>query len=352
MRIGIPQEIKVGETRVAVTPQGVSELVCLGHDILVQRGAGSRSGWTDSQFRRAGAKLTPSLKEIYRYAELICKVKEPQAQEIPLLKEGQALFSFLHLAGNPRLLKDLQKRKVVAIAYELIKRDDGHLPLLAPMSEVAGRMATLIGANLLRSDFNGKGILLSRVGKVPCGTVGVIGCGHVGQAAISVAYGLRAKVYAVDKDTKKLRALKKRYGKRLQVFPSNRANIHKVVRASDLLIGAVLIVGKRAPQVVTTTMVRAMSPGSVIVDVAIDEGGCVATSRPTPIDRPVFEKYGVLHCAVPNFPALVPQTASQLLASAVFPYLKKLAQHGWQKAIQKDRALSRGAPIILGEIVG
>jgi len=351
MRIGIPKETKSGETRVAVAPAGVRHLVKAGHEVCLQSGAGRYAGWSDTEYRNAGARIRRDLRSIYQRAELICKVKEPQSEEIPLLRKGQVLFTFLHLAGNRRLLKALQKRRVVALAYETVERSNGQRPLLNPMSEVAGRVAVLLGADFLRSDFGGKGILLSSVVGSSTGTVGIIGCGHVGQAALQSALGLGATVWAVDANPKKLASLRRTFGRKIRTFTATTSNLRKVVSSADLLIGAVLIAAKRPPRIITASMVKQMQPGSVIVDVAIDQGGCVATSRPTSIANPLYEKYGVLHCAIPNLPALVPRTASQLLATRVQPYLIKLAKFGWEEATRRDPSLRQGLNLVDGAIM-
>jgi len=336
VKIGIPQEIKSGETRVAVAPEGVATLVRGGHEVLVQRGAGRRSGWPDTEYRQAGAKLLSSLKEVFRRATLICKVKEPQAEEVRLLRKDQILFTFLHLGGNPRLLKALVKKKIIGISYDTVQTKQGDLPILAPMSEVAGRVATELGA---------------KFSKGTRGTVGVIGCGHVGRGAIAAARHLGAHILAVDKDRKKLQRLKQKYRSHLQTFTSDRPTLLKVICNSDLVIGAVLVPARRAPEVISAAMVKKMQPGSVIVDVAIDQGGCVATSRPTSIEKPFFKKYGVLHCAIPNLPALDPRTASPLLAAAVLPYLKKIADFGWEGAARRDSAIKKGLNLVQGRVV-
>lgn len=351
MRIGIPKEIKTGETRVAVSPDGVRALRRAGHQVFVQKGAGVLTGWSDAAYRKAGATILRTMHEVFRRADLICKVKEPQLQEIPLLRPGQILFTYLHLASSPQLIHALQRTKCVAIGYETIELVDGRLPLLEPMSDVAGRVAMLMGVGFLRSDHGGKGILLASPDSRYRGTVGILGCGHVGRAAMEVALALGANVYVVDRSPQKRAALRRRYGKRLKTFASNPKNIAAVAKASDILVGAVLLTGQRTPHLVTTAMVKRMEPGSVIIDVAIDQGGCVATSRVTPIDRPYFTKYGVIHSAIPNLPALAPRTASQLLSKRVLPYLKKLANNGWEKATRRNPALAKGLNVVMGEIV-
>lgn len=351
MRIGVPKEIKVGETRVAVSPKGVATLVQHGHDVFVQVGAGNKCGWSDLNYRDAGAKMLHDLESVYRRADLICKVKEPQPVEIPLLRKLVVLFTFFHFAGYPRLLSILRKKEIVAIAYETIETKGGKLPILAPMSEIAGSVSVLLGAEYLRSDRGGKGLLLAPTGKKPRTTVGIIGCGNVGEAAIRTALGFGASVIAADKDPVVLKKMNRRYGKKLEFSLAGKREIARLVRRSDLLIGAVLLHGRRAPRVVTRQMVCGMEKGSVIVDVSIDQGGCVETTRPTNIEEPIYRKYGVIHSAIPNMPALVPRTASRLLSEQVEPYLLKLADEGWEKATQKDPSLAKGLNLVGGEVV-
>lgn len=351
MRIGIPKEIKIGETRVAVSPEGVRTLIDKGHTVYLQHNAGQKAGWPDKLYCKVGARLVRDLSTVYRQSDLICKVKEVQTQEIPLLRSGQVLFTFLHLAGKPRLLKALCKKKIVAIAYETVETADGRRPILNAMSEIAGRVAGLIGANYLRKDLGGKGKLIAAVAGSAAATVGIIGCGHVGLAALESLRGLGADIIAVDKNPQKLDWLRKRYAKNLSTLPASTKNLHKLVRVSDLLIGAVLVPGRRAPHIVTEAMVKEMEVGSVIVDVAIDQGGCVATSRPSTIEKPIYRRHGVLHCAIPNLPALVPQTASPILAARVLPYLQRLANEGWESATTKHPALAKGLNLVEGKIV-
>lgn len=351
MIIGVPKEIKVGESRVAVSPLGAKRLVHAGHRVLVQSGAGKASGWPDTEYRQVGAHLVRTGQAIYRRAQLICKVKEPQPSEFALLKPDQVLFTFLHLAGDRKLMRRLQRSRITAIAYETVETAQGDLPILEPMSDIAGRIATLVGANLLRYGAGGKGKLLSPVAGSEPGMVVVIGCGHVGRAALATAVGLGARVCAVDINPKKLVRLQKIYRDRIETYRANRATLTRLLPKTDLLIGAVLVAAHRAPHVVDRELVHHMQPGSVIVDVAIDQGGCIETSRATSIDQPTFARYGVVHCAIPNMPALVPRTASQLLSDQVFPYLKRLADLGWERACQKYPDLKGGLNLLNGKIV-
>lgn len=351
MIIGVPKEIKVGESRVALAPQGVKKLVRKGHRILIQGGAGKASGWSDAEYRRAGAGLVRDAAKIYQTADLICKVKEPQASEMSQLRPGQILFTFLHFGGDPKLLKKVQKTGVTAIAYETVETSTGALPILEPMSDIAGRMAAQLGAGLLRYGDGGKGKLLSPVAGSGPGSALIIGCGHVGRAAVASFVGLGAAVTAVDINPGKLSRLREQYGKRLKTYPARPATVARLVGKTDVLIGAVLVAAHRAPHVITRAMVRHMQRGSVIVDVAIDQGGCVATSHPTSIEAPTFIQYGIVHCAIPNLPALVPRTASHLLCDRVFPYLKRIADVGWERACRKDPALKAGLNLVNGKIV-
>lgn len=351
MIIGVPKEIKIGESRVALSPVGVRRLVGKGHQILFQAGAGQASGWSDAEYRKAGVRIIRDAAVIYRRAALICKVKEPQAGEMRYLRAGQVLFTFLHLAGDHRLLRRLQQTGITALAYETVATVTGELPILEPMSDIAGRMAAQLGAGFLRYGTGGKGKLLSPVAGSAPGSAVIIGCGHVGRAALASLVGLGADVTAVDIDKAKLNQLSKHYGKRLKTCQARSSNIARLLRRTDLLIGAVLVAAHRAPHVVSRGMVRHMQRGSVIVDVAIDQGGCVATSHPTNIDDPTFLCHNVVHCAVPNLPALVPQTASGLLSERVLPYLQALADRGWERACKKNAALKAGLNLVNGKIV-
>lgn len=351
MIIGVPKEVKTGETRIAVAPQGVKRLIRKGHQILIETGAGQASGWSDADYRKVGASLVRNARVLYRKAQLICKVKEPQVVEMSYLQPGQILFTFLHFAGDRKLLRRVLGTGVTAIAYETVKKTNGELPILEPMSDIAGRMASQIGANLLRYGFGGKGKLLSPVAGAAPGSALVIGCGHVGRAALASLVGLGANVTAIDINPKKLSQLRRVYGNQLNTYPAGSANIRRLLRHSDLVIGAVLVAAHRAPHVVSREMVKLMQKGSVIVDVAIDQGGCIETSRVTSINDPTFLRYGVVHCAIPNLPALVPRTASQLLSDRVLPYLQKIADLGWERACQKNSELKAGLNLVNGKIV-
>ncbi|MBI2066847.1 MAG: alanine dehydrogenase [Deltaproteobacteria bacterium] len=350
MIIGIPRECKPQEYRVSVTPIGVRDLVKAGHTVLVETHAGEGSGWDDKIYRESGARIT-NVQEVFRKAEMIVKVKEPQPSEFLLLRPGQILFTFLHLAGYPGLIKVLCKRRVVGIAYETVQLEDGSLPLLAPMSEIAGRLAVLMGANYLRKDFCGKGKLLSGVRGKDRGIVTVIGAGHVGTQAALSAHGLGADVVVLDLQEEKLKKIHELIPDRLTTRVSSREVLNEVIAKSDLLVGAVLVAGRRAPRIVTKEMVERMEEGSVIVDVAIDQGGCVETIRTTTVEKPIYSKFGVIHCGVANLPSLVPRSASEALSRATFDYVKKLADLGFEKAVAADLALKKGVNVLRGEVV-
>ncbi|WP_010303764.1 alanine dehydrogenase [Kurthia senegalensis] len=342
MKIGVPKEVKNNENRVAITPAGVVHLNSFGHDVFIETSAGIGSGFTDEEFVLAGATIVQSPKEAWD-AELVLKVKEPIAEEYGYFKENLVLFTYLHLAPEPELTKALIESKVTAIAYETVQEKDGSLPLLTPMSEVAGRMATQIGARYLEKINGGKGILLSGVPGVDRGKVTIIGGGQAGENAAKIAVGMGAKVTILDINPSRLRELDLIFGDRIQTLTSNPFNIAKSVAEADLVIGAVLIPGAKAPTLVTEEMVAAMSPGSVIVDIAIDQGGIFATTdRVTTHDAPTYEKHGVVHYAVANMPGAVPRTATIALTDNTIPYAVQIANKGYEKALQQNEALKKG----------
>lgn len=350
MVIGIPKEIKTFEYRVSMTPNGARRLVEAGHTVLIEKMAGIGAGFKDDDYRKAGARVLSSKREIYRRSHLILKVKEPQPVEYPLLRPGLILFTFLHLAANRPLLRELLKKKVAAVAYETVQTDDGRLPLLAPMSEIAGKLAPLIGANYLRKDLGGKGALLPSVGVGGTGHVTVIGAGQVGGHAIEISHALGASLSVYEIDQGKLEKLKIQYPERLQILPGL-DELPDVLRRTDLLIGAVLAAGKRSPVVVNKKTVRLMEPGSVVIDVAVDQGGCVETIRPTTLKNPVYKRYGILHYGVANIPSLVPRTATEALSLVTLPYLLKLAGQGMERVFASDPGFKRGLNVMNGEIV-
>lgn len=350
MIIGVPKEIKISENRVGLTEAGVKQLVKEGHTVFVEKDAGLGSGISNEQYERAGAKLLPTKKEVYAKAEMIIKVKEPLPDEYDLMKENQILYTYLHLAAEPKLTKVLCDRKVKAIAYETIQFPDGSLPLLTPMSEVAGRMATQIGAYYLQKDHGGKGILLGGVTGVERGKVTVIGGGVVGVNAAKMAVGLGADVTILDVNRARLEYLDHIFQGRVATLYSNVQNIEKSVADCDLLVGGVLITGHKAPTLVSKQMVQTMSPGSVVVDVAVDQGGCIETCRPTSHTNPTFEVDGVIHYCVPNMPGVVARTSTYALTSATIRYASILAEMGVEDAIAKDPCLFKGLNVYNGHV--
>jgi alanine dehydrogenase len=344
MLVGVPREIKVGERRVALTPSGVAALRAGGASVLVERGAGLGSGFADEEYAAAGAALVDRAT-VFGRSELVVKVKEPVDDEPDLLRPGQVLFCYLHLAAVPDLARRLLRRDVVAIAYETVQLPDGSLPLLTPMSAVTGRLAVQIGASLLQSDHGGRGLLLGGVPGVPPGTVVVLGAGIVGGNAIRLAVGLGARVIAVDRSPRVLATVDSTYGGRVETLVPAADALARLIPSADLVIGAVLVPGARAPVLVSRSMVQSMAPGSVVVDVAVDQGGCVATTRPTTHDAPTYVEEGVVHYAVTNMPALVPRTSTLALTNATLPYVLALAGSGVQAALRADPALARGVAI-------
>ncbi len=326
MRVGIPREVKPFENRVSMTPSGVARLKEAGHDVWVEKGAGLPAGFSDSNYREAGAKIKFQARDLWS-ADLVLKVKEPQPSEYRFFRRDLLLFTFLHLAANPALAKELDRKKVKALPYEMVRDTSGGFPILAPMSDIAGCLAAIVGANYLRRDLGGKGTLLPAIGEGGTGHVTILGAGHVGRNALRVAHGLGATVTVFDKNTQKLGELRNEYPERFQTL-SEPGDLPEILKRTDLLIGAVLIPGQEAPKVVTKKMVQVMEPGSVIVDVSIDQGGCIMTSRPTTIRQPIFKKYGILHYGVTNMPSLVPRTATEALSRATLTYVIRLASGG------------------------
>ncbi|MFQ6671810.1 MAG: alanine dehydrogenase [Candidatus Tectimicrobiota bacterium] len=350
MIVGVTKEIKDHEYRVGLTPGGVQELVGAGHTVLAQAGAGAGSGLRDDQYEAAGAVMLSEAAAVFAEADLIVKVKEPLPQEYGYLPEGQALFTFLHLAPNPELTQALLERRTVAIAYETVQLDDGRLPLLKPMSEVAGKMAIQVGARLLERTRGGSGVLLGGVAGVEPGKVVILGGGVVGMNAAKVAHGLGADVLIVDLDLDRLRYLEDLFHGHVHTLTPTRHNVAKAVAEADLLVGAVLVPGARAPVLVTREMLRTMRPGSVVVDVAIDQGGCVETSRPTSHSEPTYVEEGVIHYCVPNIPGAVSRTSTFALTNATLPYVVALAMKGIEQALEEDPALARGLNLHGGQV--
>lgn len=351
MIVGCVREQKLEEYRVALLPDGVRDLVHAGHTVLVETNAGAGSHYFDEDYTAAGALVIATPEEVYARADLVCEVKEPQPSEYPLLREGQIIFTYLHLAAEPHAAQAIIDSRCIAIAYETVRREDGSHPLLAPMSEVAGRMAVEVGAHFLKRPGPGRGMLLGGVAGVPPAHVVVIGSGTVGSNAVRIAVGMGARVTVASIDETQLRALDQRYAGRVETLYASRAGLAEAVQDADLLIGAVLVEGERAPVVVTREMVRSMPHGAVIVDVAIDQGGCVETIRPTDHRDPVYVDEGVVHYAVPNMPGAVPRTSSRALASLTLPYIMKIAALGGVEAIRRDPSLARGVNVWRGQVV-
>lgn len=351
MRIGVPKEIKIKEDRVAITPQGVQILVKNGHSVYVEKSAGLGSGFLDDEYRNAGAVILNSPDEVYDKGEVIVKVKEPQPSEYKFLKKNHILFTYLHLAVEKTLTKELINKKVTAIAYETIQKNDGTLPLLLPMSEVAGKMSVQIAANLLENRNKGAGILLGGIAGVPAGKVLIIGAGSVGYNAAKIAVGMGANVSIVDIDTDKLRNIDNAFGSKIKTYISNDAIIKELIKDTDVLICAVLIPGHKAPRIVTEEMVKSMKKGSVIVDVSIDQGGIVETiDRITTHDNPSFEKYGVIHYSVANIPGSVARTSTIALTNETLKYLLNIVDNGIVEAIKSDSSLARGVNTFNGQL--
>jgi len=349
--VGVLKEIKNNENRVGLTPAGAHALVQAGHKVLIEESAGIGSGFADSEYIAAGAEIVKDKKAIADRAEMIIKVKEPLKSEYDIFHEGQILFTYLHLAPEPELTAALMKNKVVSIAYETVQLPDRSLPLLQPMSEVAGRMSIQIGAYYLQKYAGGEGVLLGGVPGVPAAEVVIIGGGVVGTNAAKMAIGLGAHVTILDNNLNRLRYLDDIFGARISTLASNSFNIAEAVKKADLLVGAVLIPGARAPKLVTEAMVKTMKPGSVIVDVAIDQGGSVETiDHVTTHADPVFVKHGVVHYSVANMPGAVPRTSTFALTNATLPYALALANKGWRKAIEDDRALALGVNVVNGKV--
>jgi len=350
MLIGVPKEIKNNESRVAITPAGVHALTLSGHQVVVETCAGEGSGITDQEYTDAGAQILDTAVEVWN-ADMVIKVKEPLATEYGYFKQGQILFTYLHLANASELTKVLMEKEVVAIAYETIQLDNGSLPLLTPMSEVAGRMAIQIGAQLLEKPYGGKGVLLGGVPGVTPANVTIIGGGIVGTNAAKMAIGLGAGVTIIDNNAQRLREIDNAFNGRVRTLMSNPYNIAASVAKADLLVGAVLIPGARAPHLVTEEMVKAMTPGSVIVDVAIDQGGSIETiDRVTTHSDPTYLKYGVVHYSVANIPGAVARTSTFALTNVTLWYALEIANKGYFKAIQENRSLRKGVNVIKGKL--
>lgn len=351
MIIGVPREIKNHEARVSLVPAGVKALVDSGHKVIVETSAGEGSGISDKEYLKAGAVIRRSATNIYAEAEMIIKVKEPLPQEYDLLGEGQILYTFLHLAPALELTKALLRQKVIGIAYETVQLEDGSLPLLTPMSEIAGRLSIQVGAYYLQKENGGSGVLLGGVPGVSAGNVTIIGGGTVGTNAAKIALGMGANVTILDINLDRLRYLDDILDGRAITLASNIDNIEVSVVDADLVIGAILIPGARAPHLVTRDMIGKMRKGSVIVDVAIDQGGCIETSVLTTFEKPTFTVDGVIHCCVANMPAAVSRTSTFALTNVTLPYVLKLADLGYEKALRTDDSLRKGLNVFKGKLV-
>jgi alanine dehydrogenase len=347
MRIGVPKETKTHEYRVGLTPTSVRELVALGHTVLIERNAGNGIGAADSAYEKAGARI---VDDVFAEAELIVKVKEPQREERKKLKEQHVLFTYLHLAPDPEQTKDLAASGAVCIAYETVTSARGGLPLLAPMSEVAGRMSVQVGASCLEKERGGMGILLGGVPGVPPAKVTVLGAGVAGSSAIRMAVGSGARVYALDRSLEALRSIESDFGARVVTVHSSRDTVEQHVLSADLVIGAVLVPGAAAPKLVTRQMVKDMKQGAVVVDIAIDQGGCFETSRPTTHADPTYVVDGVVHYCVTNMPGAVPRTSTYALNNATLPFVLALAGKGWKRALADDPHLKNGLNVARAKV--
>ena len=350
MKIGVPKEIKNHEYRVALTPEGAKSLVAQGHQVYVQHNAGAKTGYPDKQYQAAGATVLQTAQEVFAAASLIVKVKEPQPQEYALLDEKHTVFTYLHLAADKALTDQLLHVGCTAIAYETVSADGKTLPLLAPMSIVAGKLATQVGAYYLQTASGGRGILLGGAASAPPGKVLVFGGGMVGSSAVEIAVGMGATVTLVDQSDEALQRALERYPF-IHIINSRNTAVDELVADTDLLVGAVLVPGARAPIVVTDAMVKTMHPGSVIVDVAIDQGGCIATSKVTNHDAPVFTRHEVIHYCVSNMPSAAARTATQALTAETLPYIQQLADKNIDDAIRQIGALQRGVNTYRGKLV-
>lgn len=351
MIIGVPKEIKNNENRVALTPAGALELTQRGHKVFIQKTAGEGSGFTDEEYKECGAKILPTIEDVYKKAEMIMKVKEPIKKEYKLIRENQLVFTYFHFASYQPLTKAMIKSKSICLAYETVELADRSLPLLVPMSEVAGRMAIQEGAKYLEKPVKGRGVLLGGVPGVPPGKVLILGGGVVGTQAAKMAAGLGAHVTLMDISLPRLRYLNDVLPANVTTMFSNSLNIKKCIQDHDLIVGAVLIPGAKAPNLITREMLKDMRPGTVLVDVAVDQGGCIETCKPTTHAKPTFIIDDVVHYCVANMPGAVPYTSTVALTNATLPYAIQLADKGWKKACQDNEPLRKGLNIIDGKIV-
>ena len=350
MRIGVPKEIKPQENRIGLTPNSVKILTSNGHEVLVENNGGFEAGFYNNQYIKAGAKIVDKAEDIFNDADIIVKVKEPLSNEVKMIRENQIVFTYLHLAAAKELTEGLVKSKSICIAYETVTDNNGRLPLLAPMSAVAGRMSIQAGAHSLEKNQKGRGLLLGGAPGVEPATVVILGGGVVGENAALIATGMKAKVYIVDKSIQRLEQLKEIFGDTIIPQQSDKTDLKKLISESDLLIGGVLIPGAEAPKLITKDMLKLMKRGAVIVDVAIDQGGCVETSNPTTHAKPTFVVNDVVHYCVANMPGGVPRTSTLALNKATLPYLVKLADKGYKKALEEDKNFLAGLNIYKGQV--
>ena len=350
MIIGVPKEIKLQEHRIGLTPDSVKALTDRNHEVLVENNGGFEAGFTNEDYLKAGAKIIKTPEEIFKKAELIVKVKEPQMNEVKMIREGQIIYTYLHLAAAKELTLGLMKSKSICIAYETVTDDSGRLPLLAPMSAVAGRMSVQAGAHALEKNQKGRGLLIGGAPGVEPANVVILGGGVVGENAAIIATGMRGNVYVVDKSKKRLEELHKQFGDKIIPTESDKTDLKKLISECDLLVGGVLIPGAEAPKLVTKEMIKSMKRGSVIVDVAIDQGGCVETSKPTTHANPTYLVNDVVHYCVANMPGGVPRTSTFALNQATLPYLVKLANKGYQKALGEDKNFLAGLNVHKGHV--
>lgn len=351
MRVGIPRELKDNEYRVAITPAGVRELVVSGHDVLIEAGAGVGSSIPDHEFERAGAKTVPHADVVFAESDMVLKVKEPIAEEFGRLRDGLILFTYLHLAASEPVTRALMESGTAAVAYETVEDPDGSLPLLAPMSEIAGRMAPHVGANVLERGHGGRGVLLGGVSGVRPAKVVVIGAGMAGMNAAWIAQGMEAEVVVLDKNINKLRDIDRIHQGKILTLASNRLSVEETVISADLVIGAVLVPGARAPKIVTEDVVKEMKPGAVLVDISVDQGGCFETTKMTTHSDPTYVVHDVVHYAVGNMPGAVPHTSTYALTNATLPYVVALADSGLERAVREDPALAKGVNVYKGSLV-
>ena len=350
MIVGVPKEVKDNEYRVALTPEGAHELTAAGHQVLIQEGAGSGSNIPQQRYERAGAEIVPSAAEVWSGSDMIMKVKEPVRAEFEHLREGQVLFTYLHLAASKALTQALMDRKVSAVAYETVQLPDGRLPLLAPMSEIAGRMAPHVAARLLEKEYGGRGILMGGVSGVRPAKVFVLGAGMAGSNAAWIAAGMEAEVIVVDTNLDRLRFIDQIHKGRIITLASDRLTLAQRVREADVVIGSVLVPGAKAPKLVTAEMIRSMRDGAVAIDIAIDQGGCMETSHMTTHSDPTYVVDGVVHYCVGNMPGAVPNTSTYALTNVTLPYALDIANHGLEDAVRANPPLSQGVNVYAGEV--